>query len=68
MAFAQRLASGPSVALGHLRRLMRASFDRGLRSQLEAESAAFRHCAGSVDFKASIDAFFAKRRPVLTGR
>ena len=49
MAFAQRLASGPSVALGQLRRLMRASFDRGLRSQLEAESAAFRHCARSVD-------------------
>ena len=36
MAFAQRLAQGPTVALGRLRRLMRTSFDRDLPGQLDA--------------------------------
>lgn len=68
MALAQRLATGPTVALGQLRRLMRGSFDRDLPAQLEAESAAFRHCAASADFKTGVDAFFDKRKPTFTGR
>ena len=68
MAFAQRLAKGPTVALGRLRRLMRTSFDRDLPAQLGAESAAFRECATSDDFKLGIDAFFAKKTPTFTGR
>jgi 2-(1,2-epoxy-1,2-dihydrophenyl)acetyl-CoA isomerase len=68
MAFAQRLATGPTVALGRLRRLMRTSFDRDLPAQLDAESAAFRECATSDDFKLGIDAFFAKKTPNFTGR
>ncbi|RYF82428.1 MAG: enoyl-CoA hydratase [Comamonadaceae bacterium] len=68
MALAQRLAAGPTVALGQLRRLMRGSFDRDLPAQLEAESQAFRHCAASADFKTGVDAFFDKRKPVFNGR
>lgn len=68
MALAQRLAAGPTVALGQLRRLMRGSFDRDLPAQLAAESEAFRHCAGSDDFRAGVDAFFDKRKPTFTGR
>ena len=68
MAFAQRLANGPTVAYGHLRRLMRGAFDRDLPAQLEAESEAFRHCAASADFKTGVDAFFDKRKPTFTGR
>ena len=68
MAWAQRLAAGPTVALGQLRRLMRGSFDRDLPAQLEAESAAFRQCAASEDFKTGVDAFFDKRKPAFTGR
>ncbi|MGJ7490617.1 enoyl-CoA hydratase/isomerase family protein [Variovorax sp. ZT4R33] len=68
MAFAQRLAKGPTVALGRLRRLMRTSFERDLPDQLDAESAAFRECAVTDDFRLGIDAFFAKKTPVFTGR
>jgi 2-(1,2-epoxy-1,2-dihydrophenyl)acetyl-CoA isomerase len=67
-AFAQRLAKGPTVALGHLRRLMRHSFDNDLASQLDAEAAAFRSCAVTDDFKIGIDAFFAKQPAAFTGR
>lgn len=68
MALAQRLAAGPTVALGHLRRLMRGAFDRDLAAQLDAESAAFRDCAATEDFRLGIDAFFARKPAVFTGR
>lgn len=68
MALAQRLAAGPTVALGHLRRLMRGAFDRDLAAQLDAESAAFRDCAATEDFRLGVDAFFARKPAVFTGR
>jgi 2-(1,2-epoxy-1,2-dihydrophenyl)acetyl-CoA isomerase len=67
-ALAQRLASGPTVALGHLRRLMRASFDRDLPGQLAAEAAAFSECVQTADFKAGVDAFFSKTQASFNGR
>ena len=68
MALAQRLAHGPTVALGNLRRLMRGSLDRDLAGQLDAESAAFRTCAATDDFRIGIDAFFDKKPAAFTGR
>jgi len=68
MALAQRLASGPTVALGQLRRLMRGSFERELPAQLDAESAAFQVCAASEDFRTGVDAFFAKQPARFAGR
>ncbi|WP_326539571.1 enoyl-CoA hydratase/isomerase family protein [Pseudorhodoferax sp.] len=68
MALAQRLAHGPTVALGHLRRLMRSSWDRALPEQLDAEAAAFQACAASDDFRAGVAAFFAKAEPAFRGR
>lgn len=68
MALAQRLANGPTVAYGHLRRLMRGAFDRDLPAQLQAETEAFRACAGTADFKAGLDAFFAKKPAQFSGR
>lgn len=67
-ALAQRLASGPTVAYGRLRRLMRASFDHDLPTQLAAEAAAFADCARTADFKEGIDAFFAKKSAQFMGR
>lgn len=67
-AFAQRLARGPTVAFGRLRRLMRESFERDLPAQLSAETTAFAECARTADFKAGIDAFFAKRPAQFIGR
>jgi 2-(1,2-epoxy-1,2-dihydrophenyl)acetyl-CoA isomerase len=67
-AFAQRLASGPTVAFGQLRRLMRESFSRDLPAQLDAEAAGFLTCAATDDFKIGIDAFYAKQPAHFTGR
>lgn len=68
LALAQRLAAGPTAALGQLRRLMRGSFERELQSQLAAESAAFAHCAAGDDFREGVNAFFDKRKPAFKGR
>lgn len=67
-ALAERLAAGPTVALGHMRRLMRASFDRDLPAQLEAETRAFGDCARTADLAAGIAAFYAKEKPRFEGR
>ena len=67
-AFAERIASGPTVAYGHMRRLMRASLDRDLPEQLAAEAQSFNACAQTADIRAGIDAIFAKRAPVFTGQ
>ncbi|UST53474.1 enoyl-CoA hydratase-related protein [Comamonadaceae bacterium OTU4NAUVB1] len=68
LALAQRLARGPTVALGHLRRLMRGSFDRDLAGQLDAEAAAFQACAATDDFRIGLDAFRDRRPAAFTGR
>ena len=65
---AQRLAAGPTVAYGHMRRLMRSSFDHDLPTQLHAEAAAFAQCAHTADLPEGIEAFFAKRTPAFQGR
>ena len=65
---AQRLANGPTVALGHMRRLMRSSFDHDIRTQLAAEAAAFDRCARTADLPTGIQAFFNKQPPVFQGR
>ena len=68
MALAQRLAAGPTVALGQLRRLLRGSLERDLPAQLDAEAAAFQACAASADFRIGVDAFFSRSRPQFGGR
>lgn len=65
---AQRLADGPTQALGHMRRLMRASLETDLETQLGAEWQAFRACAQTDDLRAGIDAFFQKQPARFTGR
>jgi 2-(1,2-epoxy-1,2-dihydrophenyl)acetyl-CoA isomerase len=65
LALAQRLARGPAPAIGNLKRLLRTSFDRDLRGQLDAERSAFLACAGSADFADGVAAFLAKRPPAF---
>ena len=67
-AFAQRLAQGPTLAYGAMKRLMRASFDRDLDTQLTAETAAFAGCAATQDMRSGIEAFFAKTPAHFEGR
>ena len=63
-----RIAQGPTLAYGATKRLMRASFDRDLDTQLIAETAAFAGCAATQDMRAGIEAFFEKKTPVFEGR
>ena len=65
---AQRLAHGPTQAYGHMRRLMRASFDHDLPTQLAAEGDAFVACARTADLPEGIAAFYAKRPAAFQGR
>ncbi len=64
----ERLARGPGVAYGHIRRLMRASYDRNLVDQMEAERHAFTACARTGDFAEGVDAFFSRRPPEFIGK
>ena len=65
---AQRLASGPTLAHGHMRRLMRNAFDHDLPAQLAAEAEAFVACAHTADLSEGIAAFHAKRPAAFQGR
>lgn len=64
---AQRLAAGPTRAIGRLKHLMRDSLQRTLDAQLDAERDAFVASAGTADFAEGIDAFFAKRPASFSG-
>jgi len=63
----QRLAAGPTLAYGHLKRLIRISLDNDLSAQLDAEAAGFQACAGTGDFAEGVAAFLDKRTPHFTG-
>ena len=67
-ALAQRLAAGPTLAYGRLKRLMRQSFDHDLPTQLDAEREAFGASTTTADFQEGLAAFLAKRPPVFRGR
>ncbi len=67
-ALAQRLAAGPTLAYGAMKRLMRASMDHTLPEQLAAEKDAFVHCAGTEDFRAGVEAFHQRQSPQFVGR
>jgi 2-(1,2-epoxy-1,2-dihydrophenyl)acetyl-CoA isomerase len=66
-AIARRLASGPTKALGEIRRLMLTALGRPLESQLEAEAQAQVRIAGTLDAWEGVVAFRARRRPSFRG-
>ncbi|MBY0564496.1 MAG: enoyl-CoA hydratase/isomerase [Hyphomonadaceae bacterium] len=67
MERAAELASGPTRALGLIRRLAWASSDNTLESQLAAERDAQRHAGHSPDFVEGVTAFLQKRPAKFTG-
>lgn len=67
-ALIDRIARGPTLAYGAMKRLMRASFEHDLPSQLAAETRAFAGCAATQDMRTGIEAFFAKQPPHFEGR
>ena len=66
-AFAQRLARGPTLALGRMKRLMRTSFERDFKDQLDAERGAFLQSAATPDFREGLAAFLDKRPAQFSG-
>jgi len=64
---AEQLAAGPTQALGSVTRLLTASFDRSLESQLAAETDAIANAARTGDFGRGLDAFFGDHEAEFTG-
>lgn len=63
----QRLASGPTQALGGLKRLLRSAMQNDLGTHLDAEAACFLSCASTADFREGVSAFLEKRPARFTG-
>ncbi len=64
---AQRLASGPAVAIGNTKRLLNASLQNSIESQLQMEGEMFARCAASADWVEGVTAFAEKRKTRFTG-
>mgnify|MGYP003613799807 FL=1 len=64
----QRLAQGPTKALGAMKKLLRSALHQGLDEHLDAEAAQFVACTATADFGAGTGAFVQKRAPQFQGR
>ena len=67
MAVANRLAAGPTLALGSMRKTIRLALDGTLEQTLAAEAAGQRLAGGSQDAREGGKSFLEKRKPVFTG-
>jgi 2-(1,2-epoxy-1,2-dihydrophenyl)acetyl-CoA isomerase len=65
---ATRLAQGPTVALGLIRKLAREAEQVALSDALAAERAAQREAGGTEDFRNGVVAFLQKRQARFAGR
>lgn len=68
VALATRLAQGPTMAYGLLRRLARDAEQHGLTEALAAERVAQRDAGRTEDFKSAVTAFLQKQQPRFEGR
>jgi 2-(1,2-epoxy-1,2-dihydrophenyl)acetyl-CoA isomerase len=68
VALATRLAQGPTIALGLIRRLARDAQDLPLTEALAAERVAQREAGRTRDFANAVAAFLQKRQPRFEGR
>ena len=68
MLLATRLAQGPTVALGLIRKLARDAEQLPLSEALAGERAAQRDAGRTQDFKAAVMAFLQKRQPRFEGK
>lgn len=63
-----RLRAGPRHAYGEIKRLLAASHDAPLETQLQSEAEAFARCAATADFAEGVTAFLEKRKPGFSGQ
>ena len=68
MALARRIADGPRIALGYMKRNLLAAETEPFQTVLELEAAHQARCAFTEDHKEAVTAFVEKRRPVFKGR
>ena len=68
LATARELAAGPTAAYGSAKRLLLASFENGLETQMELEAREVTANAKGADVREGIAAFVEKRKPRFTGR
>jgi 2-(1,2-epoxy-1,2-dihydrophenyl)acetyl-CoA isomerase len=65
---AQRLASAPTIAIGHMKRLMRQSVNHSLKAQMDAERDALVACSVSSDFAEGVAGYVQKRPAIFVGK
>ncbi len=68
IAWAQRLASGPTFALGMTKELLNGELNQDLHGALDNEARAQAVCMQTQDFREAYDAFVAKRPARFTGK
>jgi 2-(1,2-epoxy-1,2-dihydrophenyl)acetyl-CoA isomerase len=68
MALARRIADGPQVALGYMKRNLLAAETEPFQTVLEMEAEHQARCAFTEDHREAVAAFNEKRRPVFKGR
>jgi 2-(1,2-epoxy-1,2-dihydrophenyl)acetyl-CoA isomerase len=61
----QRLARQAPIALGHTKRLINASLEQAMETQLNHEAIGFSECAATDDWAEGVKAFIEKRKPVF---
>jgi len=67
-ALAERLAKGPTVAMGQIRKLVRQAQGTSLSDAMNAEAEAQRIAGNSEDFVEGVTAFLGKREAQFKGR
>ena len=67
-AFAERIASMPTKAIGLMKRLLKGSSDLSFKEYLEKEACAQRIAGQTEDHREGVTAFTEKRRPVFHGK
>jgi len=65
---ATRLAAGPTVALGAMRRSVAYSADHTFEESVAFESSMMQRTGATADHRAAVAAFVAKEKPVFEGR
>ena len=65
---ARRLAAGPTLAYGAVRRALEFSAGHGLADSLQVEEELMTRTGSSDDHRIAVQAFLAKESPRFTGR